>query len=182
MQAPIFIQNYYQNKIIKNLPLTNMPKKEVVNLNEANHIGIVYYLDDDKTYRLISDFVKNLQAKDKSVKAIGFVKDKYLTKRYLPKLSYDFFYEKDLNWYGRPHGNYVDEFVRTDFDILIDLSNGDVFPIRYLLSRARAKTKIGLFNEKNKELLDLFIKTDNYSDIKLLINQIEYYLSIINKK
>ncbi len=182
MQAPFFIKNYYQNRLIKKVPISGSVKKQVVNLDKAMHVGVVYYLEDDNTHRDVSSFVKRLQDKKKRVYAFAFVKNKYLTRQYLPKLSYDYFYEKDLNWYGKPHGQYVEDFIKKEFDILIDLSDGNIFPIRYLISRATAKTKIGLFNEKNKEILDLFIKTDNISDVKQLINQIEYYLSIINKK
>lgn len=182
MQAPVFIQNFYQKRLIAKGPDTSLSRKEVVNLSDAEKIGIVYFLENENIYREVSGFVKSLQEKKKKVQAIGLVKDKYLTQSFLPKLSYDFIYEKNLNWFGRPSGKYVDEFVRREFDILIDLSNGDSFPVRYIMSRTRAKTKIGFFNEKNKEILDLFIKTDNYSDVKQLIIQIEYYLSIINKK
>ena len=182
MQVPFFIQNYYRKRLIRKAPLSSSVIKQIVNLDEAMHIGIVYYLGNDKIYRNVSSFVKKLQDKKKRVYAFGFVRNKYLTQRYLPKLSYDFLYEKDLNWYSKPHGQYVDDFMKKEFDILIDLSNGNIFQLRYLMSRGTAKTKIGIFNEKNKEILDLFIKTDDISDVKQLINQIEYYLSIINKK
>jgi hypothetical protein len=168
--------NYY---LKRELP-KGKRNKQLVNLNTAKKVGIVYQLDNDETYRLINNLVNFLQDKNIKVKALGYVKDKYLTQKYLPKMTYDFFYSKNLNWYNKPCGIYVKEFLNENFDIFIDLSLEEIYPIKYISGRTNAKLKVGRFDENNKEILDLMFGVDDKTDLEKFIGEITHYLTLIN--
>jgi hypothetical protein len=154
--------------------------KQFVSLATAKYVGLAYYLDNDQTYSVVSSFVKSLQDKQIKVKAMGYVRDKYMTQRYLPKMTFDFFYEKDLNWFHRPGGNYVKDFLNEEFDIFIDLTIEEQMPIQYISGKANARFKVGRYCEANKDIFDMLIKVEEGSGIDRLINEINHYLTIIN--
>ena len=58
------------------------------------------------------------------------------------KLDSGFFCKSDLNWYGRPT-NEVQQFIESDFDILIDLELEPVLALKYILKSSNAKMKVG---------------------------------------
>ncbi len=155
-------------------------QKQFVGLSGAKYIGISYYLEDDQTYSVVSGFVKVLQEKNIKVKAMGYVKDKYLTQRYLPKITFDFFYDKDLNWFHKPSGTYVKDFLGEEFDIYIDLTMEEVIPVKYISGKATATFKVGRYCDSHNDIFDLLIKVDNSAGVDKLINEINHYLTIIN--
>lgn len=178
---PAFFKDQYSNYVLnKEIPGPSR-NKEAVNLSMARTVGIVYMLGTHEDYRSVEKFVRFLQDKDIRVKAMGYVRDKYLTRRYLPKLTYDFFYTRDLNWYHKPGGTYVKEFLKNRYDIFMDLSSGDIFPLRYLSAKATAKLKVGRYNEKNKAIFDLLIRSEKQQKMESYIQEVKHYLSVINK-
>ena len=117
----------------------------------------------------------------KDVKALGFVNAKELSYCHVPKLQYDFFYKKDLNWYYKPQNYIIDNFIKKEHDILINLTDSSVIPIKYLVASSLAHFKIGIY-EENYEIYDLMISlTDDRSQQKLM-NEIKHYINLINKK
>ena len=52
---------------------------------------------------------------------------------------------RNVNWYGVPDPDATSEFLKTKFDILIDISSASrLFPLDYLLYCADAKLRIGV--------------------------------------
>jgi hypothetical protein len=167
--------------ILKRESARTMRKKKVINLNEAATIGILYFLPDEPTYRMISAFVKKLQDAGKSVKALGYVESKRLTGQFLPKLSYDFLYPSGLSWNYKPVSTAAKDFIESDYDILIDLSTKEYFPLLYITGVSRAKFKAGMQSKHRSGYLDLMISLGEKDSLDELIKQIDHYLSIINK-
>ena len=154
--------------------------RKLLNLSDAKTIGIIYQVNQEEHYNVICSFIKELQDKNKNVRSLGYVKDYNVVPHFcFPKLSYDYFTKKEVNWYKVPSSNFVNDFVKENFDILIDLSNEDCMPIQYISAISNASFKVGLYNDKNKNIYDFMIKVDGLT-IQNLINQIKHYLSLIN--
>ena len=71
-------------------------------------------------------------------------------------------------------------YIKKEYDILINLSDSNCIPIKYLVASSLAHFKIGKF-EKGYEIYDLMIKLDNDKGSKRLMQEIKYYLNLINK-
>ena len=169
------IGQYYFNKDrLKTIQVHGM-----VNLPEAKRIGILYTLDDMPDYDKVSVFVNQLQQDHKEVKALGFVKSKNLVERFLPKLSFDFFSKKDINWFYRPIHSTVKDFIEKEFDLLIDLSLADTFPLKYVAGLSRAVCRVGRFSEDNMYYYDLMIDAKPAVTFDEYLFQICHYLTII---
>lgn len=162
--------------ILKNKLKRLKRNRRVVNLNDAGTVAILYALNDQGTYNIISEFVGSLQQQNKKVKALGLVQHKSDTENFLPKLSYDFIYHKDINWFGKPSGVYTEEFLNTDYDILIDVSNDMDYTSEYLFVLSIAKLKVGYSDNS-----DVIIERDEKKGLKEYLENISHYLSILKR-
>jgi Family of unknown function (DUF6913) len=149
-------------------------KAEFVNWESASSIGIVYVLDEEKTYRFVENFVKSNSLLGKDIKAIGIVKHKKDMENYLPKLSFDFIYQKDLNWFGKPQGQAALNFQANNFDLLIDVSTGEDYPAKYIFLNAKAKLKIAQF-----EQADVRIGRLEKDNLAMFFKNIAHYLTLL---
>ncbi len=173
-----FAGNHYLNK---HLP-RNQRFRKVANLDDAKTLGVIYELKNEQTYNHITRFVKLLKDKQIKVKAIGYFDGSIRPNYAIEKLSLDYYDRKDLNWYGKPRGNYVTNFCKTDFDILIDLSLTDIFQTKFIAALSKAKFKVGKDSENNETIFDLMIDINHKTTLDEFITLIIHYLSIINKK
>jgi hypothetical protein len=153
----------------------------MTNFNDAKRIGILYTVDEVVDYEWIESFVSQLQGEQKEVKALGFVKNKSLVQRFLPKLSFDFFTKRDLTWFYKPIHQQVRDFIEKEFDILIDLSKQDSFPLKYISGVSNALCRVGKFSEENTDFYDVMIDVKPTMSPDDYLGNIRYYLSIINK-
>ncbi len=153
----------------------------MVNLAHAKSIGILYPLFTLPDYNDVELFVTSLQKEHKDVKALGYLQHKELVNRFLPKLSYDFFSQQELNWYHKPINTKVNDFIHTEYDLLIDLTLEDNLPLKFIAGLSRARCKVGRYNEKNNRYYDLMIKVDGPQRLPEFIEQIRHYLTIIQQ-
>ena len=158
----------------------NKRLKEVSNLEKAKSIGILYEATNVKQIKKIEPFVKYFFDLKKNVKALGYVNKKRLDNCHIPKLNYDFFYLKDLNWYYKPQNYIIENFVKKEYDILINLSDSNCIPIKYLVASSLAHFKVGQF-EDGYEIYDLMIKLEKEKGEERLMEEIKHYLNLINK-
>jgi hypothetical protein len=152
---------------------------QMTNLKDAKRIGILYTLNDVPDYERVSEFVSKLQGDHKEVKALGFVKNKNLIQRFLPKLSYDFFSKRDLTWFYKPIHTQVKDFIEKEFDLLIDLSLHDSFPLKYISGLSKAMCRVGKFSEENTEYYDLMIDLKPSMSSEEYLGQVQHYLTVI---
>lgn len=153
----------------------------ITNLSEARTIGILYVVNDTPDFDVVETFVGHLQKEHKEVRALGYVKNKNLISRFLPRLSYDFFSRRDITWYYKPLHEKVNDFVSQEFDILIDLNLEDFFPLKYISGLSKARCRVGPFTEHNTDFYDLMVEAKAGVTVSEYIGQICHYLSIINR-
>ena len=154
--------------------------RKLTNLRDAKKIGILYNLDEVPDYDVVAEFVSRLQHDRKEVKALGYVKNKNLISRFLPKLSYDFFSGKDMNWFYKPVKDKVMDFIQKDFDLLIDLDMKDSLPLKYISGLSMSMCRIGRYSEESTSCYDLMLDVNPSTPVNEFIRQITHYLTIIN--
>jgi len=158
----------------------NKRSKAVCNLEDAKSIGILYDATSEEQIKIIKPFVSYFFDLKKDVKALGYVNSKQLSFHHTPKLQYDFFYQKDLNWYYKPQNYIIDNFVNKEYDILINLCDSSIIPIKYLIASSIAHFKIGI-HEVNYEIYDLMISLKDDKSMERLMHEIKHYINLINK-
>jgi hypothetical protein len=151
----------------------------VYNIENAGSIGILFDASEQANYDQVCEFVKSLQDKNKYIRAIGFISGKSVPYYCIPKLSFDFFTKKDLNWYLKPLKKFITEFTGQEFNLCINLDMNDHLPLHYIAGLSTANLKVGLYDEKNTRYYDLMIHMEDRSDLGDYIHQIDHYLSVM---
>lgn len=156
-------------------------KKGTYNLDNAKTIGVIFNATDQKTYEIARSFIKYIMAGKIKVEAIGFINSTQVLDFYSYQTGVNFFSKKNLNWYKKPVGTFVDEFIEKEFDMLIDLTIESEYPLRYISTLSKAKFKVGRLVH-GEEHLDFMIDTTRNNTSIFLVEQLNYYLSLINSR
>lgn len=145
----------------------------------ARRVALLYLDSDEPAFNRIRLFAKSLKEEYKvsSVISMGYVdaQAKHLPVWQQKKLEYDFICRDDLNWYLKPVRN-VRGFLDPEFDILIDLSGGEVIPLAFLLRESRAAMKVGWKGSLAGTWCDLTIAMKDSTTPELFIQQLKLYL------
>jgi hypothetical protein len=156
--------------------------KKNSSLSTAKSIGLLYYLADEATYNTVEAFVQSLIEKKKKVRLICYTDAKIVPHYFIPKLTQDIVTRKDLNWFRKPAKGFVKEFIGEKFDLLLDLSLLDSFPLQYIAALSKASLKVGRFDEEHTEYYDLMIDTSGVTGPDEFITQIDHYLNMLNQE
>lgn len=171
------IGNYFLKKDIAKVNRS----RSIMNLDDAKTIGIVFNASEEATYCIVNDFVRFFQDNQKTVKALGFANFNRLPHYCFPKLTFDYFTKRDLNWYYKPGNSRVNDFINQEYDIVIDLCMHECFPLTYIFGLSKAKFKVGRFGEKYSDIYDFMLNVNHKISMESYIKEIIHYLSIINK-
>lgn len=87
---------------------------------------------------------------------------------------------KDLNWCGLPKPGPVDEFMNTEFDLLLNIAMKQTLQFDYVTAVSKARFKIGWSPEENN-FFDLNINIKGKPDALYLARQQIFYLGQLNK-
>ncbi len=155
--------------------------KKFINLEDITTIGVVFYLKDSNGFEEINEFLKELTIREKQIFAIGYIEKKTIPDHFLLRKGYNFFCMTDLNWFHRPEPLFISDFIEREFDLLINLSIDQIYPVEYIYALSKARFKTGKFFE-GTDHCDLAIDTGQNRDIGYLTEQLTHYLQIINKK
>jgi hypothetical protein len=156
-------------------------QKRVHNLDSARKIGIISYASSDYDFEQALKLTSHFTGKNLEVSLIAFFPGKELPHSYLMRKNVDIFVKKELNWYGKPIAPFANEFISREFDILIDLSMQEIFPLKWIASLSKAKFKVGCLSYyHNPNDLIINIKTEDKLDY--FISQLMHYLHLINNR
>lgn len=171
------IKNAWGQFVFRNGMKNLKRNKKFINLNEAKTIGIIYQLTDQTNFRKVKLLMKELTTPSRQVMIVGFVNRNDIPNYCIAANSGYYFDLKDLNWFDSPKNDYIAKFINKEFDILIDLSLEDIFPLRFISALSKSKFKVGMYADENKEFLDLMIKPKKGDyGIDELSEQIIHYL------
>jgi hypothetical protein len=152
----------------------------VVNFHNARSIGFLYHSKDEATFILVKQFAEKIIKTfgTRRTLALAYISAKEAPSYHGHILQSDYFTKKNLNWYGYPEGLAVETFCTTDFDILIDLSDGKTRPLTNILERSTARFKIG--RDSQSESYDLIVPMRPDSTLDQYFSRIINLLSTIN--
>ena len=166
------IKDFWVKKIVKK-SLSNL--KHTVSNNSIKSIGII--IDENyfnKKEELIQELVKN--SIDKQQIQILVFRDLIKKKE---TFNYSAFSYKDLNWNATFDKNEINDFINSDFDLLISYYDVEKAPLLQITYLSKAKFKTG-FESVDKRLNQFMIATQ-LEYYKVFIQELFKYLKILNK-
>ncbi len=171
------IRSYFHKLFLSRKIKAHSHPHENVSMQEAVNIGILYYAGNEQEIQSVKDYTKLLRSNGKKVSLLGYIEKVGKGQ----KLNFAHFTSQDLNWYLRPTGKKVNDFIKKDWDILINAHQGDCSPLEYITSFSKARFRVGNFHDKKTHCYDLMIqmkKGDNHNDY---LDQIDHFLNMIKK-
>jgi hypothetical protein len=174
-----FIENtkaYFGQRAIRMHLRSNPRKVKTCSIERAERIGILFNATHQVSFEIVKDLVKDITTKKNTIDVVGYVDSKQMIDHYLYRKGFEFFTRNQLNWYYKPIDEAVQRFVDNEYDLLMDLSLDNPFPIRYILACSKAKFKAGRYSEleeyldfmidiekENREMMDLKKQVDSSS-------------------
>jgi len=173
------IKHWFGNWKLKRSDLEKKRIRKVYNLQSAKRITVLFDATEELDINLVKAFVSELSKGKDEVNALGYVNEKGKSLQHMSILHFDFFSQEELNWYGKPQGVVIDNFIKEDYDILIDLSLMEFYPLTYLAVASPSKFKVGRHREDVK-VFDLMIDNKKNPGLESLITEITHYLNRID--
>ncbi len=150
--------------------------KKLQSWEAIRSIGILYHVPDEAAYVRFTNYIATIQSAKKDVKTLGLYAGKEIPHYCYPRLSFDYFNRKDLNWFGKPGGIKVNDFINTEFDLLVnlDLSSAKVFD--YIVGVSKARLKCGRYHTDTVALYDFMISDSHPDSPETLMDEIIEWL------
>jgi hypothetical protein len=170
-------------KFILNRKLKNSSReKKVVNLDKARSIVLVYNVTDEKKFNIIKSISGDLSNDNRQVHVMGYVDSKSIPDYCVAANAGYYFSRNEINWYGGPKTDYLHQFVKKPFDILIDLTTEDTLITKYIAGLSNSKFKTGSFSKESQQYLDMMIEADPRESFENYLEQTLHYLKIIKSE
>lgn len=168
------------NKLLKKQ--TNR-KASFCNINNAKSIGILFEINNESSYKQLLNFIKILREDYgiRKVKAIVFYQENESFSIPLTNQTFEYFTHSDLNWKREIKPEISKEFIDSNLDVLIDLTETFNIPLRNILIRSKSKLKIGRFSTQNQKYYDFMINS-KHSNFGEFTKETLRYLTMINEK
>lgn len=150
------------------------------NFNSAESVGIIYLDRDEEFYKKLHEYAGYLKNEFgiKTVSLLGFVDEpeKKIPAYQQHKLDGEFITRLNLSWNQRPATG-VENFTSSDFDILIDFSDGNVLPLNFILKESRAKMKVGMRGRRAERYCDFILNLGEEVSADIFVTTLNAYLS-----
>jgi len=158
-------------------------KREVAfnNFVSAGTVGFIFDAIDREKYLQSKDLIEFVEKQNSRIFGLGFASKSDQIAYFPYKQGVDYFGLDEVNWYGKPTNPVIADFLKRNFDILVDLSQTDQYSIHYIFALSVAKFKITNDSVKSK-YADFVLKVSNSEKLENYINQIKHYLEVIKAK
>jgi hypothetical protein len=158
-------------------------KPHYINFYNIKSIGIVWDASSPEDFIKLSRFHQKMSEQNKEVKIFGFFPGKSLPDQYVAQRFLTCLKKKEVNFFYRPVASETQTFIKTHFDVLIDINFKKEFPLAYVTSLSEAGFKVGLADsDPGSSPFDLMISMKNPVSIDNYLEQVIYYLEMINSE
>jgi hypothetical protein len=148
--------------------------KKVFNLDTAKTAGILWEIDQEESFRMVENELRSA-----GIYPSGLCY--FPQKKAVVPDGVQGYTRKQTSWCLEiPKAQLVEDFIHHKFDILIDLTKQNCFPMIFVTALSEATFKIG-YAGNAVNYFDLNIEFGEQPETSQLARQILYYLKRINK-
>jgi len=154
--------------------ISNIERSPVFpNINKVKSIGVIWQPTQKEAFQYLKSYFNREQ-----VIFRGFCVFEAITN---PHQDANTLTVKDLDFWGLPKKEKVDEFINIRFEVLFNIALEDNLVLDYITALSQARFKIGSSTNTNN-YFDLNINIDENRDPMYLAKQQIFYLAQLNKK
>ncbi len=145
-------------------------------LATAKYVGVVCATEDEASTSLLKDFLHLLTQKGIKYLVLGYFDGKKIPDNFLYWKGMEFITQNDLNFFFIPKSPAVDKFINEPFDLLINCSIKEYFPVEYVAQMSVAKCKVGTLH-KDPSDYDLMFDIEKQKNVGYFLENLKLYLS-----
>ena len=154
--------------------ISNIDRRPVFpDINTVKTIGVIWQPTQKEAFQYLKSYFNREQ-----VIFRGFCVFEAITN---PHQDSNTLTVKDLDFWGLPKKEKVEEFTNIRFEILLNIAMENNLVLDYITALSQAKFKVGSSPNKNN-YFDLNINIDKNGDSMYLVKQQIFYLAQLNKK
>jgi len=152
------------------------------NYNTAKSIVLLFDASKQEDYKEVYSFFNKLSKTGMRVQMVGFNYSKDLFDFYQTGVYFSYFSKQDFHWYGGIKNPKLNDFLQEEWDILIDFGiNNNRYFINAIAALSKAQFKIAT-KKHSTTIYDFIIDIEKNKNLTYFIEQIDFYLKMINKK
>jgi hypothetical protein len=155
--------------------------RESHNLETAKTAGILFTPTDQVSFEQIKHFLTYLSDYKLQIYVLGYIDAKTIPESFLFWKGINLFSRKELSWSQVPKTPVVTDFIDKPFDVLLDLSLQDFFPVEYIARLSKSKFKVGRYTD-NHTSYDLMFELEKGNNLDSYLEHVKKYLNKINKE
>lgn len=138
-------------------------------VNAGASIGILFDGTSEADRKSVHKLKKRLNPSGaKQIKSLAFIQNKLP----LDNVDYNAYNQKDLKWYGVPFGEKVEEFLQSNFDILIVLCEKMRPHFEFIIAQSKANFIIGPHIDRSEQYFTFIVDNSDSVGIQTLIDKI----------
>lgn len=141
----------------KSLLKRNKTLRNNVPWDKATSVGIIFTVEDKQKHEYIKDFIKKLEHDGKQVKVLEYLPEK--TDNY--EFRFDFFTDKDINFWGTLRSDAAHNFGKQAFDFLFYIDLAPQPQVLHILADSKALCRVGRHWEQGDVYLEFMIESVN---------------------
>ena len=167
------LKNKYARRKLKKLVAKTAHQPVMPNIETAKVIGVIWQPTQKDAYT----YLKNYFNRDQVIfRGICVFEEAVNPPEYTNTIT-----TNDLTWWGLPKPEKTEEFLKMNFDVLLNITLNPNLAIDYLTALSQAKFKVG-WSANEPNYFDLNIKIEQNHDAMYLAKQQIFYLAQLNKK
>ncbi len=157
----------------------------VTNFANAKSIAVIYPITTTDYQDFINQYIDYLRGDIgfKKIVSLGYYEGAQLPNFIVNEsFKYKYFTKKELDFSRFGNSKDVQEFLKEDFEILVDLSRDFVVPIKHIVASSDAGLKIGRHSAENEEFFDFMVEMNNSSPVSHFIKEVNTFLTKVKPK
>jgi hypothetical protein len=155
-------------------------KPSYSNFNNIKEIGIVWDSSKTEEFHALSKFSQKMHEKNIGVSIIGYFEGKELPDQYTAIRYLSCIRRSEVNFLYYPVTSEANNFINFKFDVLIDINFNNILPLQVISSLSNACFKVGLLDSQISSVFDLTMDIKKPVTTEEYLNQVIYYLEMIN--
>jgi len=151
-------------------------QKKLFDFASAKYIGVLCSPLDELSTGQLKVFLYYLSKKDIKYTVFGYFDEKKIPENFLYWKGINYITKNDINFFFIPKSPIVNEFIHEPFDMLINCSMEQYFPLEYIAQLSKASCKVGIMRD-DKVSYDLMIDIQKNKNIEYFLSNLKEYLS-----
>ncbi len=173
------LKDYLAKKQIKKVLAFQNRNTYYPDFKSVKCILILFKSEEDEKNPFIRKVISDLKNGGKKVCVWGLLEKDEPKTPLLP--DFRLFGKSELGFARIPNKELTDEFMNSEYDMVIQLYNKENYALDYLLAQARSQFKVSAY-KPYKGIADLMIGIDPEAEVEFLYEQIMHYITSIQAK